>query len=231
MIISVILPTRKRYNYLVRAMHSLIDTAYDTSRLEFFYAFDSDDEETMEKFKQYVDKVWPDLKMNFLVFKERYGWSGTHKYLNDMIHKTNGEWVLSWSDDAVMHTREWDKLIEEKYKDRFCIVASKILHHECNLPIFPLFPKKYYEVQGNFLSGDCPDLWLGTVSHSLGILVDDNEIIISHFAMQKEKHGSINHLFWNAREVWQKDMQKLQQYINTLPPNNLEGFKKSSGHW
>ena len=50
--ISVFTPTRQRYDYLVRAMQSMVDTAEDLSRIEFMYAFDSDDLETMNKFKE-----------------------------------------------------------------------------------------------------------------------------------------------------------------------------------
>ena len=229
--ISVFTPTRQRYDYLVRAMQSMVDTAEDLSRIEFMYAFDSDDLETMNKFKEYADKTWPDANMIYHVAPERYGWKKVHKYINDMADMATGDWFLIWSDDAIMHTREWDKIIEDKYSDKYCIVASKLFQHPSKLPMFPFMPRKWYELSGNKVSGVCGDLWIGTVSKALGILVEEDQIAISHFAMTSELHGSINHLFWGSQSEWQADIAKMHEHLSTLPTDQLSGLKISTGGW
>ena len=139
--ISVFTPTRERYDYLVRAMQSLVDTAEDLSRIEFIYAFDSDDLDTMNKFKEYADKAWPHANMIYHVAPVRHGWKQVHKYMNDMAAIATGDWFFIWSDDAIMHTRDWDKIIADKYSDRYCVVASKLFQHPSQLPMFPFFPR------------------------------------------------------------------------------------------
>ena len=51
--ISILLPTRKRFKYLTASINSLLQTCKDKNNLEILLLFDDDDQETVDQFEDW----------------------------------------------------------------------------------------------------------------------------------------------------------------------------------
>ena len=76
--ISIIFPTRKRYDLFVKSTNSLIENCSDLNNLEILVAMDDDDVETVQKTKEYIQDK-PFIK---LYVSERQFYRNLNLYVN-----------------------------------------------------------------------------------------------------------------------------------------------------
>lgn len=119
-LVSFLIPTRKRLDMLRASLASLRDTCSDPSNFEAIVIFDEDDVETIDSFK----KLYFDFQVKLVVSK-RYGYYGLHHYLNNAYKICSGKWFWLWNDDLKMVGKNWDLVIQE-YGDKFLILNPGI---------------------------------------------------------------------------------------------------------
>lgn len=176
--ISILLPTRKRFSYLKSSIESLVNTCTNKNNIEILLLFDDDDEDTIENFNS-----WNKDFKHETIITPRLGYKGMHTYNNMLAEKSNGNWLFLWNDDSRMVSKDWDALILEDYKNSFLLISPKNLnneHYTSTRSMFPIFPKKWYEITGRISPYQQSDTYLNQVSYRLGIFKYEPRIFHEH---------------------------------------------------
>ena len=177
--VSVLIPTRNRGKLFKKSINSLFESCSDVNNFEVLVALDNDDIHSINEIKEYaMDK--PNVK---LFFYERQFYRGLHNYYNDLSTKSSGEFLLLWNDDAIMNSVHWDLEIL-KYKNKFCVISPKvdtmIEFWEKQGVLFPIIPKKWFEVTGSWSQVAACDSWIDILGKRLGLTIKEPLIVISH---------------------------------------------------
>ena len=166
--IAILLATRGRTNSLGRSIRSMIEMADNPDRLQLMFAFDNDDEVGTTYFKQELQPWLEEKEISFFAVKfERQGYHRLHVYNNKMVEYTNSHWLMIWNDDAVMETQGWDTEIM-KYQDQFKLLAVHT-HRDHPYSIFPILPRKWYDLLGYISPHSVQDGWLSQQAYMLDI--------------------------------------------------------------
>jgi hypothetical protein len=166
--LAVLLPTRARTEALSRSIKSLIDLADDYQQIQIMLAFDRDDTVGQEYFKTtlqpYLDSVG--AVYTAMLF-DPLGYIRLNVYNNRLVEKTDSDWIVIWNDDAVMQTQGWDTEIL-KYNGDFKLLAFHT-HNDHPYSIFPILPRKWYDLLGYISPHPSQDAWLSQQAYLLDI--------------------------------------------------------------
>lgn len=168
--ISILLPTRKRTQALVRSLNSLLASADDTSRIEVLIAYDQDDEES----KSFFENIWPaylaQCQATSKIFvTERFGYTQLNRYVNLLAENASGDWLFFWNDDALMETDGWDTevLKNEGYPGLLRMPCSTMNHP---FALFPVVSKNWLGLFGQLSPVSHSDWWIYNVTAPLGLV-------------------------------------------------------------
>jgi hypothetical protein len=166
--IAVLLATRGRTEMLGRSVRSLIELAAKPERIQLMFAFDNDDATGFDYFVQEL-QPWLDARdVNYTALKfQRMGYVNLHKYNNAMAKQTNSDWLVIWNDDAVMETQDWDRVIMS-YQGQFKLLSFKT-HRMHPYSIFPIVPRKWYDLLGYISPHPTQDGWVSQQAYMLDI--------------------------------------------------------------
>lgn len=166
--IAVLLATRGRTEMLGRSVRSLIELAAKPERIQLMFAFDNDDATGFDYFDQEL-QPWLDARdVNYTALKfQRMGYVNLHKYNNAMAKQTNSDWLVIWNDDAVMETQDWDRVIMS-YQGEFKLLSFKT-HRMHPYSIFPIVPRKWYDLLGYISPHPTQDGWVSQQAYMLDI--------------------------------------------------------------
>lgn len=166
--ISILLATRGRTDILKRSLLSLADKASDVGNLEMLLAFDNDDTETYE---WVAENVLPELDQRGVAYScmgfDRLGYIRLNEYYNALSAAATGQWLFFWGDDAVMETQDWDKVILAEKRFR---VLRALAHNAHPIAVFPIVPKKWYDIFGYFSPHQLNDNWVSQVAYMVDIM-------------------------------------------------------------
>ena len=166
--ISILLPTRGRSDALMSSIQSLYDLAGDFSSIELLFGMDNDDVVGLENILQNVIPWIEETKIQHkIVIFERYGYNNLHKYVNGLAEHSQGSWLFFWNDDAVMKTQAWDTRIREKTGE--FKLLSVHTHNEHPYSIFPILPRKWFEILGHVSQHSSNDAWVSQIAYYLDI--------------------------------------------------------------
>jgi hypothetical protein len=166
--ISLLLATRGRTDALGTSVRSVFEQATDPKRIEILFAFDRDDEVGKNYFRTEL-QPWLDQHQyhyTAMLF-DPLGYIRLHLYNNKMAQKAQGAWFVIWNDDAIMETQGWDAEIM-KYHDKFRLLAFHT-HNDHPYSIFPIVPRKWYELLGYISPHPTQDGWLSQQAYMLDI--------------------------------------------------------------
>lgn len=163
-LVSVILPTRKRSKLVERSVRSLLETADNPAQVEILIAYDSDDQESKQYFNS---QKWNDLIGNFgassqVIESHPWGYSELHQYCNALAKVSKGQWLMLWNDDAVMRTEKWDNYITENQGYLGMLHMSTENFREA-LTLFPVVPRKWIDIFGTYSQTNLCDSWIQDV--------------------------------------------------------------------
>lgn len=166
-ICSVLVPTRRRRALLATVIESFLDTAASPDRVEILVRVHEDDQSTME----WV--TWPRAKqVRVMIGDTEDGYGSIYKFLSCLAVMANGDWIWMGSDDTVMLTQGWDRILEEclgaqKAVDTCRMVTPLIVN--CPQSTIPILSRGYYHALGHV--GVCPheDCYIDTLAHFAGI--------------------------------------------------------------
>lgn len=166
--IGVLLATRGRADSLGRSIRSLVELADKIEQVQIVFAFDRDDEVGLNYFATDL-QPWLDARdINYTALKfQRMGYVNLHKYNNTMAKHTNSDWLVIWNDDAVMQTQDWDRVIMS-YQGQFKLLSFKT-HRMHPYSIFPIVPRKWYDLLGYISPHPTQDGWVSQQAYMLDI--------------------------------------------------------------
>lgn len=166
--ISILLPTRGRTDMLQRSLYSLVDLADDPKSLELLLAFDDDDSDTAKWFQDNIAPHINDVGANYTAYSlPRLGYTRLNEYLNILSAKARGNWLFFWGDDGIIHTPGWDTQISSVKDFR----VLRIPAHNCHpYAIWPIIPRKWYEIIGHFSPHALSDSWISQIGYMLDIM-------------------------------------------------------------
>lgn len=153
--ISVMTPTRQRPDYVVAMMRSLFDNMSKDNEIEILLRFDDDDLCSLEKVKQNIN----DDRIKYFI-GPRYYLCRMHMYLNELSKESSGDWLMAISDDTLMQTKNWDKIIEEYNGKMVFIILSFGIYH--------VIPRKLVEIWGDIYKNAFCDSHINTIGSVFG---------------------------------------------------------------
>jgi hypothetical protein len=166
--IAVLLPTRGRTTTLGRSIHSVINLADRPERLQLMFAFDNDDTLGIEYFTTELQPWLDEREIDYTAMQmQRQGYHRLNVYNNILAKQADAHWFMCWNDDAVMETQGWDTEIM-KYQGQFKLLAVHT-HRDHPYSIFPIVPRKWYELLGYLSPHSVGDAWLSQQAYMLDI--------------------------------------------------------------
>ena len=161
--ISVLIPTRGRFDAFSRSINSLYHNSSDVSNFEILIAMDDDDIENIERVRQILK---PNMK---LYIYERQYYRGLHNYYNDLSNKSIGESLFLWNDDALMSSKNWDIEIIDNHKKGFSVLNPMVdtmmdVWDNEGWVLFPIIPRKWLEITECWSHVPACDSWVGSIA-------------------------------------------------------------------
>lgn len=168
--ISILLPTRKRTEAVIKSIGSLLSSAADPTRIEILIAYDDDDDESREFFSStwypFVEQCGATTK----VFEtERFGYLRLYKYVNFLGEQAEGDWIMFWNDDALMLTDNWDEEIV-KNDGFFGLLRMPCVTMNHPFALFPIIPREWINFFGRISPVNHSDWWIYNVTAPLARL-------------------------------------------------------------
>ncbi len=155
--ISVLLPSRGRPESLSASVDSLFRLAHTSARMEVLVAADPDDPGTQVAAAQAGARCW--------VAPERYGYTGLHRYVNELATLAGGEWCLLWNDDMRMRSLNWDLAI----RGHRPAVLWPTANHAHHANIVPVWPRAWTDAIGHVSVTSHIDTYLQYLGEALGM--------------------------------------------------------------
>jgi glycosyltransferase involved in cell wall biosynthesis len=210
--ISFLLPIRKRPNSLKKSLESLAKTCNDIKNYEVIVVFDDDDTNTIDEFNSW-EKNYNYQK----IITKRLGYDYLNVYYNMACAAAKGEWLWVWNDDAEMINKDWDLIIKE-YDNQFLIlnpfntreIDSKYL---LTNTLFPILPKKYYELLYHLSPWNHIDTYIGRVC--VGLIKNEFRLLHTHDKQNDEVSKEIvYHKIPFPEDQYLIDIEIIKKYIN-----------------
>lgn len=168
--ISILLPTRKRTEAVIKSIGSLLSTAANPADIEILIAYDDDDEESKEFFATVWHPFLEQVNATTKVFEtERFGYTRLHKYVNLLGDNASGEWIMFWNDDALMLTDNWDTEII-KNDGYFGLLRMPCVTMNHPFALFPIVPREWINYFGTISPVAHSDWWIYNVTAPIGRL-------------------------------------------------------------
>ena len=166
--IAVLLATRGRTESLGRSIKSLMTLANDPKNIQLFFAFDNDDTVGTEYFMKELRPWLDEFKITYKAMAfNRMGYVALHKYNNAMAKQADADWLMIWNDDAVMETPGWDSVVTG-FTGQFKLLSVKT-HNLHPYSIFPIVPRKWFEILGYISPHPTQDGWVSQQAYMLDI--------------------------------------------------------------
>lgn len=140
--ISVLVPTRRRLNYLSQMLKSFDKTVPKDGSVELVFKCDSDDLATIE----YLCK----LPYRLLVGPRKEGYKSLPSFYNEMARVAEGDLLICCNDDVVFKTKDWPRLVLEeanKYPDGVFNIGVNTGLNDENYP-FSIVSRRLVEMVG-----------------------------------------------------------------------------------
>jgi hypothetical protein len=175
--ISVLLPSRNRFEMLQECISNLIQTSADTNNFEILIRFDSDDVGSLSKIG---DLPYDEVDISVIVGNRFEGYADLHIYVNELCSIARGTFLFLYNDDSTIKTQGWDALIKQERK----VVALNpraLIDGKYKYNLFPIVHRKIYDTLGYFSLSPHNDSWMFEITKTMGIEKKFPMMIIDHF--------------------------------------------------
>ncbi len=152
--ISVLCPTRRRWDMLAASLASLEDRRTGDGTAEYLVAHDPDDPPPYP----------PPPHARFWEAPQRYGYQRLHEYYNALAAQAQGDWLFIWNDDARLLSAGWDEVIEAQEPALLRPGHNGPPH--CNA--FPVVPAEWIRLLGHVSLDPYVDTWLQQLAEASG---------------------------------------------------------------
>lgn len=207
---TFILPTRGKFEDLVKSVYSFINSAKNRENVDFLIVIDIDDEDRSK-----IESVFKDDNVKVLVTLRSNNWC--NDYVNWACYKSTGDIVGIITDDVEMETYHWDQIIIDKIKDRehFLIDCFDSTHEDedASFPRFPMISRKSIETIGFFFYPQVrmwpADKIIFNLYNACELVVECHDVKLTHYHLPNNDISKTR--FWN---IFQEDIAN-----GTLPVN------------
>lgn len=220
--ISLLLPTRERFEHCSQTILSFFDNAKDINNIEFIIRCDNDDLNFVQKLH-----LLPYFhKLKIIIGDRHRGYVDLHIFYNEMLKIANGNYVMPINDDLFCKCKNFDEIILSKPINDIKIYTGK---NNGNYQgwYFPIINKKILDELGYLSKCVFYDGYLYFSLLELGIYQEIPELIFDHYHFQdnlsneKEKtlleinSSELKHLdlFANFMEG---DREKIRQLLSSV---------------
>ncbi len=220
-LVSILIPTRNRFDSLLKAVGSVIKNTKDLARIEIVMRFDDDDKASLDR----IDELPTDkIDINIMI-GERYKYIELHRYVNEMCEETKGEFIAWFNDDCVIETKNWDDIVAKHTGKIMCFYPDNKGTGSGN--IFPMISRKIYEILGHFSLAQQVDTWQHVVCNRSGIQKKFNNLVFIHnrkqdYISDKDRKQVLN----KTRKVWiatkKKRLEDVKKIKNYLKKHNIK---------
>ena len=215
-LVSVLLPTRKRTALTHRSVQSLLSLSSCPGNIEIITAYDTDDIDSHDYFH---GNEWKELINSYGSTYQSlkcpcWGYQGLHRYYTTMSLQARGRWFLIWNDDAVMRTSHWDQYIQEN-QDFIGMMHMTTENFKPNLTLFPLIPAVWLKLFGEISQHQLNDSWIQDICHEANAVC---EIPVTVFHDRFDVTGN------NLDTTFQNRVYGKKIY-------NHENMKATRSHW
>ena len=228
-IISLLCPTRKRPNNVVRFINSAYTTVSEASRLRILFYVDDDDFETInlaEKYQQIDNKIrW--IVRKRIILSE----------MTNILAKEAQKGILFLlGDDVVFETKNWDIEIRKEFlsvKDNILLVYGKDGIMNERLATHSCIHSKWVEILGHIVPpifpGDWVDNWMTKISESLGRKIYREDLLFTHMhptvgkanfdevyieKYLRDRQARPDLILEAKKDLLEEDINKLRDYMN-----------------
>lgn len=231
---SILITSRGRFDELLKAIESVINTAHNVDVVEIMLRLDDDDEDSLNRIKELpTDRI----DINVMI-GPRHKYIELYKYVNEMCAESKGKFLVWFNDDCVIESKNWDNIIAEYRGKLVCLYPNHKGTGSGN--IFPIIHRKIYEILGHFALSQQVDSWQNMVCAKAGIVIRRNDLIFIHNRKQEyvsdENRMEVmrnTHKVWkNTAKAREKDIKKIKQYMEKqgmVPIENKTKKKKKKG--
>lgn len=175
-LISVLLPTRTRYEPLQRAVSTLFDLAADPESIELLLRTDDDTPTALSKIA--IPDVWRKTCQEWR--GSRLGYGRMHDYYNGLAERAQGKLLFVWNDDTEMLTQGWDRLLLQSIGETPLV---HFIHRDINQETddtFPVVDRRIFEALGHLSLHCYVDTWLSRVSLAAGLRHMRRDVVFHH---------------------------------------------------
>jgi hypothetical protein len=229
--IAILLPTRGRTDALDRSVYSLIDNAQNMDNVQLMFGFDKDDTVGLTHFKNNLKPELDRREVDYVAVQfNRLGYININRYGNILAEHASADWYMFWNDDAIMETKEWDRIIGE-HTGEFKLLAVHT-HNDHPYSIFPIVPAEWMDILGHLSPHQMIDAWLSQQAYMLDIfkridiyvehdrhdLTGNNadETFIQRSALEGKPHdpADFHHISQTHRRM--AECEKLSKYMESI---------------
>jgi hypothetical protein len=212
-LVTFLIPTRKRLDMLKESMASIRATCNDVSSFEVVVIFDEDDVDTLNDFQ----KLNFDYQVKTIISK-RHGYYGLHHYINGAFEVSSGKWFWLWNDDLKMVGHGWDSTILT-YGDKFLVLNPANTHPKwskycMDATISPIVPRAWFEILDRFSAYNQYDTYINSVAYPLNLVVNENRLLNVHDQVVDEVSIGVSYEKMTLPKLEsEKDQRLLRAYL------------------
>jgi hypothetical protein len=211
--ISLLLPARNVKERLVKNITQIFSLAHNPSNIEILIRFDEDDNES----KIFFDNSEITSQYNIKVFVGvRYGYIGIFNYFNELAGHACGKYFLTFNDDCVITTKNWDQEILNPGDE--IVVMHPVLSLEgviSNDNQIPIISRKVYDLAGGYPPNAHVDTFFDRLASDCGIAKRIN-VEIQHLRGARNPDRDQTHPDFfsiNIQSILENAKNNIKQYL------------------
>ena len=226
--ISILLPTRERSKKFERMLKSLLNTCYNTQRIEILLLTNEDDNEL----KNYQEII-KNENYNNITIKLFIKNLETHAIRNNfLVKKSGGDIIFPINDDMIFVSNNWDRVIDKEFskinhKKPYGIWISSNIKYRYLHCDFPIINKAWYKKLGyvgsEFFNFWYLDTWICDLCLRSGKFIVTPHIKVDQLSANRfDKEIDSTHLKNINTDKADKDFKI---WINTADERKKESLK------
>lgn len=207
--ISVIIPAYNNPDALLKCTRSLVSNVSDPENMEILVRVDKNDPKVEEYLKRFGPRHENDFETLFYS-DSGSGYNKLHIFVNELAKKSKGDWILMMTDDAIMKTENWDKIINKHDGNKVAVL------NPCGngLNLFPIVSRKLYNILGHLALQCHYDTYLQDLSGLLNCYTRLHNIDIEHTGPENSHSETSKHYYSKEiQDLLVKDCEKVKEYL------------------
>jgi len=204
--ISVLIPTRNRFDELSKTISSIMDNAKHKDQIEIILRVDDDDTPFTSRIHElpYASNI--KIKSG-----PRYdGYRSLDIFLNELYSIASGQWLFMPGDDCRVRTKDWDLLLEPFEGQPVCLNHLPALPHRDRW-YFPILSSMIPQVLGYVARYSFYDGYIYKYSSLAGI-IRNIDLDIHHEALKDQTRVEIDQRISEWRPS--KDIETKKEWEN-----------------